>query len=104
MTRLGRHDEAEAHLHKTLGKLRPEYRRNRLYYTATLALVQLRQGEVELACSTAERAEPHGHTSPSGRTGRLLARFGKELAAAAPGSRYVTDWKARHQPEGEHRP
>ncbi|MFF8387766.1 XRE family transcriptional regulator [Streptomyces kanasensis] len=102
MTRLGRHEDAEAHLHRTLGKLRPEYRRNRMYYTATLALVQLRQGEVELACSTAGRAVSGGH-SLAGRTSQLLARFGRELTAAAPGSRYAADWKVHYPREGEHR-
>ncbi|MFI6415334.1 multiprotein-bridging factor 1 family protein [Streptomyces sp. NPDC050585] len=104
MTRLGRHAEAEAHLHKTLRQLRPEYRRNRMYYTATLALVQLRQGEVELACSTAERVGPRGHNPPAGRTGQLLIQFGQELAKVAPGSRCVADWKARYRLQGEHRP
>jgi transcriptional regulator with XRE-family HTH domain len=93
MERTGRHGEAEAHLHQTLSRLRPQYRRNRTYYTANLALAQLHQGDVEDACATALSVLPEGPgASVNGRTGRLLARFDRELNATAPGAACGDDW------------
>ncbi|MFF6970001.1 MULTISPECIES: hypothetical protein [Streptomyces] len=94
LTKLGEHEEAEAHLHQTLGLLRPEYRRNRSYYTAHLALTQLRQGDAETACGTALRVLPD-RTAVTGRTHQALRKFDHGLARVAPGARFATDWTDR---------
>ncbi|WP_031080336.1 hypothetical protein [Streptomyces sp. NRRL S-118] len=104
MARIGRHGEAEAHLHRTLFALRPDYQRNRTYYTVILALSQLRQGEAEQACATALTAlSEQPSDSLGGRTGRLIAQFDREVAAAAPAAQFVHEWTARYtQREGQH--
>ncbi|MEW1799223.1 hypothetical protein ACIGO7_07685 [Streptomyces virginiae] len=97
MSRIGRHAEAEAHLHRTLGGLRPGYVRNRRYYTASLALAQLHQREPEQACATALSALPdQASDSLTGRTGLLLDRFDKGLTSMAPGAQCTSEWTARY--------
>ncbi|MGX2996968.1 Tat pathway signal protein [Streptomyces sp. JNUCC 64] len=97
MARLGCHDEAEAHFHRTLAQLRPGYERNRKYYTAQLALCQLRQGDVELACATASAAFSDRSGAPStGRQRKLLAAFERGLTLIAPDARATTTWR-EHQ-------
>ncbi|MGW6456295.1 hypothetical protein ACWF94_10275 [Streptomyces sp. NPDC055078] len=94
--RAGRHSEAEAHLHQTLARLRPQYRRNRSYYTAHLALAQLHQGDAEEACATALSVLPDSDgDSLTGRTGRLLARFDRGLTTAGRRPACAADWTAR---------
>ncbi|MER7044771.1 tetratricopeptide repeat protein [Streptomyces jumonjinensis] len=104
MARVGRHSEAEAHFHQTLARLRPQYRRNRTYYTTHLALTQLRQGDVEEACATALSvlATSTGD-SLTGRTGRCLARFNRELVAKARGAKCISEWTARYTERQERR-
>ncbi|MWA07666.1 hypothetical protein [Streptomyces sp. BA2] len=93
MARIGEHEQAEAHLHRTLSCLRPEYTRNRLYYGAHLALAQLHQHDVEQACSTAASVLPSASgDSLSGRTRRLFATFTRELSATAPGALRTSQW------------
>ncbi|MGV9314762.1 hypothetical protein ACWDR0_21635 [Streptomyces sp. NPDC003691] len=94
LTKLGEHEEAEAHLHRTLGLLRPEYRRNRAYYTAHLALTQLRQGDAETACGTALTLLPDP-AALNGRTRQALGKFDHGLARTAPGARFAADWTDR---------
>ncbi|OKI47732.1 hypothetical protein A6A29_01195 [Streptomyces sp. TSRI0281] len=97
MARLGQHDKSEAHLHRTLSQLRPGYARNRAYYRANLALAQLRQGDVELACDTASSVLPvDGGDSLIGRTGKLLATFNREMSSVAPGARTTTTWQDQY--------
>ncbi|MFE5854172.1 hypothetical protein ACFQ61_13280 [Streptomyces sp. NPDC056500] len=75
-TEVGRHSEAEAQFHRALSRLRPQYRRNRTYYTVHLALAQLRQGAVDQACTTALTVLPgRDGGSLTGRIDRLFARF-----------------------------
>ncbi|MGW1798632.1 XRE family transcriptional regulator [Streptomyces sp. NPDC001984] len=96
-TKLGQHEQAEAHFHRTLAQLRPEYRRNRTYYRTQLALSQIRQRDVEHAYATASSVLPRdGDDSLTGRSGRLLDEFTQALAAIAPGSRYAADWADQH--------
>ncbi|MEU6318118.1 XRE family transcriptional regulator [Streptomyces sp. NPDC047009] len=96
-TKLGQHEQAEAHFHHTLAQLRPEYRRNRTYYRTQLALSQIRQRDVEHAYATASSVLPReGSDSLAGRSGRLLDEFTQALAAIAPGSRYAADWADQH--------
>lgn len=52
-TTLGLWEEAEAHAHQTLAKLRPELKRNRALTHVHLAHAQLGQREPELALATA---------------------------------------------------
>jgi tetratricopeptide (TPR) repeat protein len=93
MARIGEHDQSEAYLHRTLWRLRPEYTRNRVYYSAHLALAQLRQGDVEQACATAGSVLPATSAdSLTGRISQLLGTFARELSAAAPNSCFATQW------------
>ncbi|MEU9113255.1 Tat pathway signal protein [Streptomyces sp. NPDC048483] len=93
MSDLGRHDEAEAHLHRTLARLRPDYRRNRIYYSVHLALAQLAQGEAEQAVATAISLLPVPGEEPlGGRTSDLLRQFDRMLKQVAPGTRSAVEW------------
>jgi len=105
MARLGMHDRAEAHLHRALGQLRPEYVRNRAYYRAHLALAQLRQGDAEHACVTAASVLPGaGGDSLTGRTEVLLATFDRELSATAPSTQACVSWTDRYTDRRVHQP
>lgn len=93
MGRLGEHAQAEAYLHRTLSKLRVGYTRNRLYYTAHLALAQLRQHDAEHAVATAASVlDAVGNGSLTGRTGLLMDTFAHELSATADGARGTAQW------------
>lgn len=87
--RLGRPQAAEYHFHRTLSLIRPELKRNRSHYTAKLAIAQLRQGEPELACATAERLV-HGELPTSARFGEILGTLRGEFAAT--GSAQARAW------------
>ncbi|WP_431959397.1 hypothetical protein [Actinacidiphila sp. bgisy160] len=87
--RIGRPDEAEYHAHRTLAQIRPGYERNQAYYTAQLALAQVRQGDLEQACRTADALYTHGLPN-SGRVRALLRNFRTE--AAATGSARARAW------------
>lgn len=87
--RLGRAEEAEFHAHTALSRLAPDLLRNRAYYTAQLALAQLEQGELELACTTADRLLTRELPS-SERVRVLLKTFRTE--AAATGSARARSW------------
>jgi tetratricopeptide (TPR) repeat protein len=97
MARIGEHDKAEAQLHRTLARLRPEYARNRAFYSAHLALAQLRQGDVEQACTTAIHVLPanNGDTL-TGRNDQLLGAFTRELTAKASNSHFTMQWKEQY--------
>ncbi|MFF2405139.1 hypothetical protein [Streptomyces goshikiensis] len=93
----GRHADAEAFLHMALTRLRPDLLRNRGYYSATLALSQLRQGEIERACATALTVLPEeAGDSLAGRTRTLLHIFHRELRTAAPNARSTAEWADRY--------
>lgn len=96
MGRLGRHADSEAHLHRTLARLRPEYRRNRTYYGLNLALAQLAQGEAEQAYATALQYLPAPRQKTSGRTSKLLQQFDQGLTRLAPGSHIAVEWADRY--------
>lgn len=97
MSRLNEHAEAESLLHRTLAALRPDYTRNRRYYTAHLALTQLRQGEPELAAGTATCVLPsEAGDSLTGRTDQLMNDFTQELTGLAPAARCTTAWLDRY--------
>lgn len=97
MSDLGRHAESEAHLHRTLARLRPDYQRNRVYYSVHLALAQLAQGEAEQAVATALPLLPApGEQSLGGRTSDLLRQFDRGLNQVASGTRSAVEWTDRY--------
>ena len=97
MARIGEHDRAESYLHRTLSRLRPGYARNRAFYSAHLALAQLRQGDVEQACATATGVLPViSGDALTGRNDQLLGTFTWELAAKAPNSHFTVQWKEQY--------
>jgi tetratricopeptide (TPR) repeat protein len=100
--RLGKHAESEAHLHRTLARLRPEYGRNRTYYGLNLALSQLAQGELEQSYATVLPYLPAPGKRVAGRTGNLLEQFGRGLARKAPESRIAVEWADRYAEGEEH--
>ncbi|MFF3356696.1 Tat pathway signal protein [Streptomyces sp. NPDC002917] len=92
--RLGQGEMAEFHTHRCLAALRPEQNRNRAYYTAQTALSQLQQGEMELACATAERVLPEPGAD-TGRVSHLLGTFTANLNQRAPGAVITRAWNTR---------
>jgi hypothetical protein len=80
-TTLGLWEQAEAHAHHTLAKLRPDLKRNRALTYAYLAHAQLGQHETELAVATAYKIPAQAR---HGRTARLLNAFGHRLHRLAP--------------------
>lgn len=102
MAHLGMHDQAEAHFHRTLAHLRPEYQRNRKYYSSHLALAQLRQGDVDQAYATASSVLPDdGGPLPTGRQRKLLTKFQRELALTDTPA--ATSWADRFPTGRDHR-
>ncbi|MFI6687996.1 Tat pathway signal protein [Streptomyces sp. NPDC050485] len=89
--RLGQGEQAEYHSHRCLAALRPEQNRNRAYYTAQTALSQLQQGELEMACATAERVLPQPGAGV-GRVSHLLGGFTANLNQRAPGAQITRTW------------
>lgn len=99
---LGRYEQAESHLHHALSLIRPELQRNRAYYTCKLALAQLGQGEIDLACETAASVPGISRQAAvSGRVGKLLNGFGGKLLAVAPDASATRAWlESRRSQEG----
>ncbi|MFJ4412989.1 hypothetical protein [Streptomyces sp. NPDC088925] len=98
MLDVGRPVEAEAHLHTALARLRPGYVRNRRYYTAHLALAQLRQGEADRACATiAPVLADQGGASLTARTGALIFDFTRELVSRAPDAACTRLWAEQYR-------
>ncbi|WP_280889055.1 helix-turn-helix transcriptional regulator [Streptomyces sp. LBL] len=88
-TTLGLWEQAEAHAHQTLAKLRPDLKRNRALTCAYLAHAQLGQHEPELAVGTAYKIPAQAR---HGRTARLLNAFGHRLHTLAPDSPATREW------------
>jgi len=96
--RLGQVAKAEAHLHQALTRLRPDLRRNRVYYTGYLALAQLGQGEVEQACHTATAIS----VQAAGRARVVLSEFTRKLVGSGVDHRLSGDDQAdRSDPLGD---
>ncbi|MEK8146318.1 hypothetical protein NKH18_48875 [Streptomyces sp. M10(2022)] len=91
--RLGQGERSEYHAHRCLAALRPEQNRNRAYYTAQTALSQLQQGELEMACATAERVLPEPGAGV-GRVSHLLGGFTANLNQRAPGAQITRTWNS----------
>ncbi|MCC3768177.1 hypothetical protein [Streptomyces sp. UNOC14_S4] len=90
--RLGRGAEAEAHARRTLSGLRPDMQRNRLYYTAYLALAQLHQGDIDRACDTADTILDQ----TVGRSRVVLTEFRRTLHRTAPDATRTRVWTEHH--------
>ncbi len=88
-TTLGLWEQAEAHAHHTLAKLRPHLKRNRALTYAYLAHAQLGQHETELAVATAYKIPAQAR---HGRTARLLNAFGQRLHGLAPDAPITREW------------
>ncbi len=89
--RLGNPAEAEYHVHNALARIHPDLRRNRSYYTGHLALAQVRQGDLEQACATADNLLTEG-LPDSERVRDLMRVFRTE--AARTGSARAKEWLA----------
>jgi hypothetical protein len=94
---------AEAASHRALAGIPAQFTRNRALATARLAIAQLHQGDVELACSTAESvfALMSGHPLP-GRLRSLLGDFYRGLITLAPDARTARAWGERFRTEWSH--
>ncbi|MDQ8706853.1 XRE family transcriptional regulator [Streptomyces sp. LHD-70] len=93
---LGDFSRAEYFYHRTLAGLRPELVRNRALYSAHLALSQAHQGDLELACSSGEKA--YSMLTPgsgSKRTTDTLGRVRQLLVASGSHAREITEWTER---------
>lgn len=84
---LGNYEQAEAHAHRGIARLRPHMVRSRAIATSRLAHAQLGQGECETAVVTASGV-PVAHP----RVARMLDDFGAKLRTAAPNSRAARTW------------
>ncbi|WP_435134887.1 helix-turn-helix transcriptional regulator [Actinacidiphila sp. bgisy144] len=87
---LGDFEQAEAHAHRGIARLRPHMRRSRAIATARLAHAQLGQGDIDAAVATAV-STPSTHP----RVARMLQEFGNKLSVQAPHSRAAKDWNDR---------
>ncbi|MGC0415032.1 hypothetical protein [Embleya sp. AB8] len=91
---LGDGERAEAYAHRALALLRPEFERNRVYYTLALARAQLAQGDVGQGCATASTVMMDGMPMPA-RTRKSLAKFHTELTRSAPDACEARELMAR---------
>ncbi|MEU9111841.1 hypothetical protein AB0D04_08635 [Streptomyces sp. NPDC048483] len=94
LLRLGNAEQAEAHTYRCLGALRPDQHRNRAFYTAQVALCQVDQGDLEMACATAATVAPPPD-SPGGRIGHMLSSFTKTISEKAPDAAATRAWRDR---------
>lgn len=97
---LGEPDRAEARAHSALAKMPEAFRRNRALVTATLAIAQLKQGEIERATTTAGNVFTIMGDAPlPGRMRTLIGDFHRGLNAKAPTATYTRDWTDRMRAE-----
>lgn len=100
MNRNGQHAEAEAMAHRALGRIPPEFRRNRALATCQLASAQLRQGDPEQATQTAANVFAIMDGAPlPGRMRTLVGDFHRDLFRLAPSTSYARDWADRMRDE-----
>ncbi|BDH10525.1 hypothetical protein HOK021_17040 [Streptomyces hygroscopicus] len=93
---LGMPAEAEAASHRALAAIPDRFRRNRGLATAHMAMAQLHQGELDLACSTAASVFDimRGIEMP-GRMRTDLGDFHRHLLDRAPNSVQAREWNER---------
>ncbi|WP_433544818.1 XRE family transcriptional regulator [Streptomyces sp. CA-294286] len=90
---MGQHGRAESCLHQTLSAIPEDLTRNRALFTAHLSLAQARQGELELACSTARQASallPPGYGSK--RAANVLVTGRAHLLRSGSKASEVVEW------------
>lgn len=91
--RLGMSAEAEASSHRALAIIPDRYRRNRALSTVRLALAQLHQGDVDLACTTATGV--FGNMEGAEIPGRILTELGdfhRTVLDRSPKSQLRAEW------------
>ncbi len=95
-TRLGAPADAECASHQALSAIPERFRRNRALATTQLALAQLQQGELDLACDTAAGVfDIMGDADIPGRMRTRLGDFHRDLLDRAPGTAQAHDWTDR---------
>ncbi|MFC4035275.1 helix-turn-helix domain-containing protein [Streptomyces polygonati] len=100
LDRIGDSLEAEAASHQALSNIPEQFRRNRALATARLALAQLHQRDIQLACDTAESVfTMMSGTSIPGRMRSLLGDFYRDLITLAPKSNTTQEWGERFRLE-----
>ncbi|MCX4819465.1 helix-turn-helix transcriptional regulator [Streptomyces sp. NBC_01142] len=99
--RLGMSAEAEASSHRALAIIPERFRRNRALSTVRLALAQLHQGDLDLACATVTDVFDimQGVEIP-GRIRTELSGFQRNVLDCAPKSAHVADLIHRLRPNG----
>jgi hypothetical protein len=98
--RIGDSVEAEAASHTALASIPVQFRRNRALATTRLALAQLHQRDLELACSTAESVFAMMSGTPiPGRMRSLLGDFYRDLITLAPKATITQEWGERFRVE-----
>lgn len=97
---LGDAPQAEAASHEALARIPAPFRRNRALATVQLALGQLRQGDVEQACGTADTVFDlmAGDALP-GRLRSRLDLFQLAVTRSAPGAKAARQWSDRYRLE-----
>jgi hypothetical protein len=92
--------EAEAASHQALSSIPEQFRRNRALATTRLALAQLHQRDIHLACDTAESVFTMMSGTPiPGRMRSLLGDFYRDLITLAPKSTITQEWGERFRLE-----
>lgn len=98
--RIGDPVEAEAASHTALASIPAQFRRNRALATTRLALAQLHQRDLELACATAESVFAMMSGTPiPGRMRSLLGDFYRDLITLAPKATITQEWGERFRVE-----
>jgi len=98
--RIGDAAESEAASHQALAAIPEQFRRNRALATARLALAQLHQQDLELACSTAESVFTLMSGTPiPGRMRSHLGDFYRDLITLAPKATITQEWGERFRVE-----
>ncbi|WP_234330248.1 XRE family transcriptional regulator [Streptomyces acidiscabies] len=94
----GDFSKAEYFFHRALSGIRPELVRNRALYLAHLALAQAEQGELELACTTAQSAyDMLIPASGSKRTTSTLGKVRSLLVSTGSTTPEMKSWIERSQ-------
>ncbi|WP_411140233.1 XRE family transcriptional regulator [Streptomyces sp. x-80] len=93
---LGMPEEAEASSHRALSAIPDRFRRNRGLATTHMAMAQLQQGDLELACATAATVfDIMKDDEMPGRMRTGLGDFHRHLLDRAPNSVQAREWTDR---------
>jgi hypothetical protein len=98
--RIGDPVGAEAASHKALATIPEQFRRNRALATTRLALAQLHQRDIDLACATASTVFELMKDSPiPGRVRAMLGDYYRDLITLAPDAGIAREWGDRYRSE-----